>query len=298
VAADFTELVDSLADRPTRLYELVPTMPSHVGACDACQAGMGGVLWLSTTDGQPPIVWRQRFAPPVSRALITADSRSGTLSISDLELAGIIAHKDVLVHAHDVRERTLWIASDNRAAISWSEKGSATSRAARAYLLQFTAVHQRRHRYLARHHYIPGPVNAMADDASRLWALSDAQLLTHFNVHYPQDRSWTLHHLPSATNTALTGALFRRRPPTGFLGNARPPPTPVGASGTPSAADSSSTRELSDFTTPFPSSSCSRNATAPDRSLPAVTLSALGQWKTPYERWVRRTPGWGPLTLA
>ena len=42
-AADFEVLVNSLATRPRRLHELVPTPPSHVDACDACQRGMGGV---------------------------------------------------------------------------------------------------------------------------------------------------------------------------------------------------------------------------------------------------------------
>lgn len=88
------------------------------------------------------------------------------VSISDLELAGIIAHKDILAQAHDIGERTIWIASDNRTAVSWATKGSAISLAARAYLLQYNALHQRHFRYLARHHYIPGPVNSMADDAS------------------------------------------------------------------------------------------------------------------------------------
>ena len=83
VAADFTTLVDSLAESPTRLQELVPTVPSFVGACDACQAGMGGV-WLAPNDTHAPIVWRQRFAPHVARALVTSDNRGGSLSIIGL----------------------------------------------------------------------------------------------------------------------------------------------------------------------------------------------------------------------
>ena len=299
-AADFTALVDSLASRPTRLPELVPTPPSHVGACDACQVGMGGV-WLAA-DGvaTSPTLWRQRFEPHVARALITSDNRRGTISISDLELTGMIAHKDVAASAFDVRERTFWIASDNRAAVAWSTKGSASSLAARAYLLRLNALHQRHHRYLARHHYIPGPVNAMADDASRRWDLSDATLLTHFNSHYPQARSWVLRHLPPDTNSALTGALCRKRPPDGFLANATSLPTPVGASGTLSAGACSWTPTTCKAlpAIPSPYSSCLHNVTVPDRSRPAVNPCDLGQWRMPYKRWARRTPGWGPQTLT
>ena len=55
-AADFSLLVDSLASRPTRLYELVPRAPVAIGSCDACQRGMGGV-WLFP-DSRAPVVWR------------------------------------------------------------------------------------------------------------------------------------------------------------------------------------------------------------------------------------------------
>ena len=120
--------------RPTRLQ-------SHFGTCDACQSGVGGV-WLASDNDTAPIVWRQRFEPHISRALLMADNPRGTITISDLELTGMIAHKDVLGTTHDVRERTLWLASDNRAAVSWSTKGSSTSVAARAYLLCLNALHQ------------------------------------------------------------------------------------------------------------------------------------------------------------
>jgi hypothetical protein len=166
-AADFTALVNSLASRPTCLPEFVPTAPSHVGACDACLIGMG-------ESGSPPfdglttspILLRRRFKPHVASALITSDNRRSTISISDLELTGMIAHKDVAASSFDVRKRTLWIASDNCAVVAWSTKGSASSLAERAYLLRLNALHQRHHRYLARHHYIPGLANAMAHYAS------------------------------------------------------------------------------------------------------------------------------------
>lgn len=138
-----------------------------------------------------------------------------------MESTGVIAHKDILANAHDIREPMVWIASDNRAAIAWSTKGSATSLAARAYLLQYNAVQQPHHCDVARHHYIPGTVHAMADDASRLWALSDTHLLAHSQSHYPQARSWVMHHLPPDTNALLTGALFKKQPTIGRVSRQR-----------------------------------------------------------------------------
>ena len=57
----------------------------------------------------------------------------------------------------------------------------------------------------------------MADDASRLRHLSDDALLTHFNSTYHQATSWQLWTLSSAPNSALTGALYKTRPPAASL---------------------------------------------------------------------------------
>ncbi|EJK68186.1 hypothetical protein THAOC_10655, partial [Thalassiosira oceanica] len=43
--ADLTWLAQNLASRPTRIAELVPEVPTHVGCSDASGTGMGGV-WL------------------------------------------------------------------------------------------------------------------------------------------------------------------------------------------------------------------------------------------------------------
>jgi hypothetical protein len=260
-AADFHHLLDSLASRPTRVQELVPTPPLAIGASDACQRGMGGV-WL------------------------------------DAQSHSAIAHKDVLAHDRNVRKRTVWIASDNQAAVSWSTKGSSTSLATRAYLLRYNALHQRCHRYLPLHHYIHGPVNAMADDASCRWDLHDEDLPTHFDHMYPQTLSWQLQHLPSETNASLTRTLCRKRPSSALLDNGALRPKPVGPCGPVSVKRSAWMPSPWEPTIASPSSSSMPNATAPGPSPPAATLSALAQWRTPYERWARRMPGWGPLTLA
>ena len=296
LANDFLLLVQSVYERPTRLAELVPTAPSDIGACDACQVGMGGVWFDALDDRTPPILWRQRFPVHVANDLVTSDNPLGSLSISDFELTGVIAHKAVLSHDRDVSERTMWIASDNRAAVAWATKGSATSLAARSHLLRLNALHQRTHRYVARHHYIPGPVNAMADDASRRWDLSDASLLTHFNSHYPQIVSWELRTLPCAFNAALIGALFKKRATLASLLNDMPAPRPRGVCGRPSVPAWASMPIVHQAPTPSLFSNCSPSDIAPGPWPPDANRSDLARWRKPYERWARRTPDWGPLT--
>ena len=297
-AQDFRALADSLGARPTHFRELVPLAPSDVGACDACRAGMGGV-WFDTFDAATsPILWRTPFPPRIRSALITADCRHGSLSISDLELAATIAHTAVLVSQRHVHERTIWLHSDNRAAVSWAKKGASTSSTARAYLLCLNSLLQRAHRYHARHHFIPGSLNSMADDASRLWHLDDEALLTHFNLHYPQTTSWQLCPLPPEMMRAVTGALSQLRFVPASLPTAAPPRTPPGASGRPFAPAWATTPTSPHSATAFLFCNSLPTGTVQASLHPAASPSALGRWRTPYERWVRRLPGWGPQTLA
>ena len=296
--ADFRTIADTLHARPTRFRDLVPVgNPAAIGACDAYQRGMGGVWFLPDS---APIVWRSEFPIVIQRSMATSNNRAGAISISDLELAGTIAHKQVLVQAvHTVAERPIWLAGDNRASLSWATKGSATSTSARAYLLRLNALHQRRHRYVPFHDHIAGKANVMADDASRLWHLSDADLLSHFCTVYPQATSWRLLTLQADMRLALIGSLSRKRciPPT--LCIATTPPLARGRSGAttvPPAASVRISKTLRATRSPF--SSSLRSSTAPAASHPATGPSDLARWRTPYATWRRRLPGWGPQTLA
>jgi hypothetical protein len=111
MAAKFRTIADSLHTRRTRIQELIPGKPSFIGACNACGTGMGGVWFTSSTEGGPrPILWRQHYPAEVQSALVTAERPHGTISISDLELTALIAHKDMLSPLHQVVEHTIWTA--------------------------------------------------------------------------------------------------------------------------------------------------------------------------------------------
>ena len=253
----------------------------------------------STNRLRPQYCWRAPFPPEIQSALVTSEHPRGTLSLSDLELAGTIAHQDILTSSRHTAERTIWVGGDNTAALAWASKGSATSTAARAYLLRLNALHQRHYRYHPRYHHIPGAVNSMADAASRLWNLTDAALLTHFNLSYPQANSWVLRTLTPTMHSSLISALQRRPAVPMSLLAVPPPPIPHGASGRPSAPalashpswNPSPHRGASLF------SSCLPSDIAAAPSPPAVDPSGLAQWRTPYALWRRRSPGWGPTTL-
>lgn len=294
MANDFCAITDSLRLRPTRMQELVPTAPTYVGARDACGHGIGGV-WFHASPfiAHTPLVWRQPLALNVRRALVTSNNPKVTLSISDLELMALIAHKDVLAQQHPVAEGTLSMATDNLGALSWSTKGSSTSTAARAYLLRFNSLHQRTHCYVATHNHIAGTANGIADDASRLvWHLSDTDFLTYFNLRYPQTYPWQHLTLRPSVNSALTaGALFRRQPAHAFNTNTHLPVEPPGCVGVTFATASRSTPTTSHLTPSHSFRSSLNDCERESLQQPAANA-------TPSAQWDRRTPGWGPRTLA
>ena len=293
---DIRWLVQTLHARPTRFREVVPTTLRTVGACDACQQGMGGVLFLPTKQGTfKAILWRAPFPAQVQNQLVSWSNPAGTISNSDLELAGTIAQHDVLAHEVDVRECTIATLTDNTPAQAWQHKGSTTTTGPAAYLLRLQALHQRHFRYLPQVHYIPGPANAMADDCSRRWDLSDAQLISHFNSFYPQTSSWHLCRLRPAMLSCLTSALQRQRPELASMLQPKLAPIANGLSGHDFVATCIKTRSLLRSAIP-PSSYKSLPSASGTADIPlAAGPLDIAQYLRPSVQWARRWPFWGPL---
>jgi hypothetical protein len=296
---DFEHLARDLGSRPTKIAEIVPDIPASLGACDASGEGMGGVWFPATTHSNlRPTLWRARFPPEVQAQLVSDQNRHGTITNSDLELAGTIAHQDILVQLLDCRERTIGVLNDNIPAVSWQRKGSTTTTGAAAYLLRLNSLHQRHFRYLSQADYIPGPANAMADDCSRLWHLSDSQLLSYFNSTYPQTHSWQLCQLRPNMLSSLTSALLMKRPePQSFL-NEPKRKTVIGISGVLSAPNTKSIPTSLISKIPSRSYKFSLRGYAGEASPPATDLLSLAQWRTTFAPLARRSPAWGPRTPA
>ena len=303
---DFRWLAHNLDSRPTRLQELVATKPKVYGTTDASGAGMGGVI-LAPPDSVPqrdtpeagyPLIWRHPFPPDVVADLVTYNHPRGCTTNSDLELAATVMQHDIICHHYDVRERTTHTGTDNTPALSWQQRGSISTNTTPAYLLRLQALHQRHHRYIKTHSYLPGRLNAMADDASRMWSLTDHELLTHFNSHYPQPRSWKICHPTLPMLSAVTSALRRQRPlPELFL--LEPPPLKAtGVSGATSAECSTWILPSRKSKILLPYSKSTLNDIAQGKLHPIITLSGLEWWRTRCEPLDKRLRQWGPTTLA
>jgi hypothetical protein len=276
---DFEILAQDLAYRPTRIAEIVPDLPSATGAVDASGIGMGGV-WFA--NGQAPVLWRAKFPGDIQKRLVSWTNPSGDLTNSDFELAGVIMHQDVLAQKSDVRELTVSILNDNMAAISRSKKGSTTTQAAAAYLLRIASLqHQRHHRYLARHDYISGPANAMADDCSPLWHLTDTQLLAHFNSTYPQEKVWIMSRPRRKMLSTVTSGLRKTRLEPQFHLNVPPTRTRLGNCGAIFVPNSTSTTFWKAHPTQSRISWYSDNMSEMAVSPKAVNRFDIERWKRP-----------------
>lgn len=296
---DIRWLTTDLEARPTRLREVVPDDISVLGATDAAATGMGGVFFVPQQDGSLlPCLWRQQFPKFIEQAVVSWNNPAGTLTNSDLELAGTIAQHDVMAHTVDIRERTIATLTDNTPALYRQRKGSITSSSAPAYLLRLQALHQRHHRYLPSYAHIAGPANQMADDCSRLWNLTDTALLAHFAAHYPQPVSWRLCHLRTEMNSAMISALLKQRcTPPSALGDPKGL-IDLGMSGPVSAFRCTRIHSSATSTTRFSSSKSSLSESGTAATPKAVTPTDLAQYLTPFATWVRRSPSWGPQTLG
>ena len=291
--ADIRYLADRLEERPTHVQEVVQTQPAILGACDAAKAGMGGVLF---PDGEAPVLWRSPFPQHIQDEVVASTNRRGTVTNSDLELAGTIGHHDVVAAVAQVQNLTIGTCTDNTPTLSWQTKGSTTTLGPAAYLLRCQALHQRHFRYQKALGHIPGTLNKMADDASRRFDLSDEQLLTHFNRNYPQVLPWQQRHLRPAMRSALISSLRRRRPaPESFL-PPRNAETKVGSSGPTTAPTSAWTPISGPKRTPWKSSWSTPTASGRANAAAAADPSRLARWIASSATWARRSPYWGPLT--
>ena len=297
---DFRLLAADISSRPTRIAEVVPDVyPATLGACDAAGTGMGGIHFIPDDDGViTPILWREPFPVAISQRLVSFDNPTGDITNSDLELAGSIAQHDILACFADVTERTVHNSYDNTAAMYWQRKGATTTTGPAAFLLRLQALHQRRHRYVPLHDYIPGPANVMADFLSRRWDLTDADIVSHFNGHFPQERPWRLCQLTKQMRSKLTLSLYRQRCDAELRKPTLRGKISIGSSGMTSVCRTTSTRSSAASKTPSHTSKCSALATATEASLPVATPLQLAQYWTPYVRSARRSHGWGPLTLG
>jgi len=219
---------------PTRCRNLVNGWPDYVGITDASGHGLGGVI-IGESLGVPPTVFRLQWPPDVSANIKSKANPTGTITNSDLEMAGLLMLWLVMENVCPTTEGAhVALFSDNSPTVHWVQRLAAKHSKVAMQLVRALALRlQLTHASPLTPLHIAGVDNAMTDIPSRSfgsepkWHCStDAQLLTLFNHTFPlpNQASWTVYRPSSAISTRLISILrmkdftadeWRRLPPVG-----------------------------------------------------------------------------------
>jgi hypothetical protein len=197
--------------------DLVAAWPDYIGIVDASSHGIGGVI-LGELSCVPPTVFRLQWPPDISNALVSFDNPRGSITNSDLEMAGLLLLWLCLEGvAPNLAHKHVALFSDNSPSVSWvtkmaSKKSRVAAQLVRALALRLnvkqscpiTPIH------------IPGIKNALTDIPSRSFGSvpewhcnSHNDLLTLFNSKFPlpSQASWTVFQFESGVITHVISAL-------------------------------------------------------------------------------------------
>jgi hypothetical protein len=225
---DLKDIIGSLAERPTHVSELVVYPPVAEGLVDASSLGAGGV-WFG--ENFEPTVWRVEFPQDIVQLY-----KDGTLTNSDLEMAGVVIQSLILEQLQRMEQTHAVTHSDNTPATSWATKLAARATSPIAgYLIRALAMRQRTTRSaMPVVIYWPGPVNLLADTASRSHttfhygpcrgqpSVTDQAFLTLFASTFPlpQNKSWHLVRLePEMLSNVISTLRGMRLPMQQWMAN-------------------------------------------------------------------------------
>ena len=188
--------------RPTHVKQLAPGDPEVAGIVDASKEGVGGVVFGITYKCKPT-VFRMEWPEEVRALLQTDDNPGGTITNSDLEMAGLILLWLVIEYVvKNLRHRHTLLLSDNSPSVSWVDRmASKRSRPAGELLRALAYRINAKEACPLTPLHIPGVHNRIADIPSRSFGYKkewcfcdDKDFLTFFNKTFPlpNQQCWSL----------------------------------------------------------------------------------------------------------
>ena len=216
--SDCRVLLREATKEPTKCKELVMGEPDFVGVKDASVHGVGGII-VGEGAACVPTVFRMEWPQWVKDEVKKTNSgQKGTLTNSDLEMAGLLLLFLVMEKVCDLqRGNHIALFSDNSPTVSWVNKMAARGSIVADQLLGALALRMRqRHVSPLTTLHIPGKKNAMTDIPSRSFGSeaqwhckTDEELLTLFNSKFPlpSQNSWTVFRPSSGMKSRIFSVL-------------------------------------------------------------------------------------------
>ena len=219
---DWRALLLEANKEPTKAVELVHGEPAFIGIVDASKGGVGGVVFVfGHLEKCKPTVFRFKWPAEVQDQVQTQANPGGTITNSDLEMAGLLMVWLVMeAVAPSLRHKHVALLSDNSPSASWVKRLASKSSMVAGALLRALALQLRVNRTspLTPLH-IPGVHNRIGDIPSRSFGYKkdwhfpcDKNFLTFFNSTFPLPKqdSWHIFQLQRKICTRVTSALLTK----------------------------------------------------------------------------------------
>ena len=117
-------IIKVLGKRPIHCRQLVLHPAAYQGFVDASKWGVGGV-WFGQNNSLQPVTWFVKWPLSIASQLITDECPDGSISISELELAGILLQwlvLETIIPAELLQHCSVAIWCDNIPAVAWLYK--------------------------------------------------------------------------------------------------------------------------------------------------------------------------------
>jgi hypothetical protein len=215
IFSDWKYIISFLKRHPSSVLQLVTNYPDYLGYSDACRLGAGST-WSSGLKHITPFLWQVEWPQDIQDSLVSDFNKNGTLTINDLELAGIALNWLALECQSNIplAFHHIGMFCDNMSAVIWTQKLRTSSSPVAGRLLRLIGmcIHARQSSGLTPVH-IAGDDNQMSDVISRSFKHgkffhAQNNLTSYFNVHFPlQEHSWTEFHLPKELTALVISCL-------------------------------------------------------------------------------------------
>ncbi len=202
---------------PTKCSVLVSHWPDYVGVKDASKHGVGGII-IGENKAAPPTVFRVPWPDDIKSEVVSLQNPTGTLTNSDLEMAGLLLLWLVMEEVcPNLEGAHVALFSDNSPTVHWVQRMAAKNSPVAMQLIRALALRlQLKKASPLTPLHIAGVENAMTDIPSRSFGSepkwfckTDDDLLTLFNSLFPlqSQASWNVFQPSTAICTQVISVL-------------------------------------------------------------------------------------------